>query len=132
MLEGNLNWITNGYARAVTQATITGIAAGVASHAVSNSKAGLSQIAADAFGNALGSSLVDLVKKTSNAEMSAQALSGMANDGRDYIYDSLAKAGVSAEKIQQIRGDSAFNGRLEEIVGFAKLQQELGGRSSKS
>ncbi|HWW71517.1 MAG TPA: HNH/ENDO VII family nuclease, partial [Duganella sp.] len=99
--------------------TISGVAAGITTSVMRGGKINLTQIATDAFGNALGSSLVDAINSTDymqtrqlrsgiNAERSARGLSPIDSNDQDSMDAIL--------DIVQARGRKTVGGRL---MGYA-------------
>ncbi len=105
--------------------TMNGFATGMTMNALRGGQMTPAQVATDAFGNALGNSIVESIQVSQQEKVKQQALASFASRGEEYIYDNLRKSGVSEEKLAEIRADKSLNGRLGEIAKFAKAQQHL-------
>ncbi|HZV66149.1 MAG TPA: hypothetical protein VFG03_14680 [Telluria sp.] len=121
-LSDSLSSFTSEYARNVAKATISGFAAGTTTAILRGGKVSVQQIATDAFGNALGSSLVDNFRpEVGTQEYNLAARNGEieAASGRRVVAREMTDFGLPASSLTIPISSEALS-KIQELPEFAR------------
>jgi hypothetical protein len=116
----------NPVAEKIVTGTLAGMASGATVTAMRGGRVNAAQIAADAFGNALGSSIVDGMRQTDAEEQRRAAQQEIADRGVDYFKDKMTAAGATQQQVDDFANSSEAQRLVDTARTLSAAQNEYG------